>query len=160
MSSKNGGAWPLKRPLLQAWQEYKPSRELIARQSAYFRALLRARYSSPLFRMPTAEHVKQQVVFQNTGPDQVPGVIVMQLHSSWQPDHGTWDGQYKQVLLVFNARPTPFECAFPQGTDYLRLHPALAALTDDGAVQACRADNELRRLSVAPRIAAVFVQPR
>lgn len=47
--------------------------------------------------MPTAEHIKQQVVFQNTGPDQVPGVIVMQLHSSWQPDHGTWDDQYKQV---------------------------------------------------------------
>lgn len=55
------------------------------------------RYSSPLLRMPTAEHIKQQVVFQNTGPDQVPGVIVMQLHSSWQPDHGTWDDQYKQV---------------------------------------------------------------
>lgn len=39
------------------------------------------RYSSPLFRMPTAEHIKQQLRFHNTGPEQTPGVIIMQLHS-------------------------------------------------------------------------------
>lgn len=110
--------------------------------------------------MPTAEHIKQQVQFRNTGPEQTPGVIVMQLYSSWQPDHGTWDDRYKQVLVVFNARPGPYECDFPEGSDYFVPHPALAALKTDAAVQACTADNARRKLHVAPRIAAIFVEPR
>jgi hypothetical protein len=110
--------------------------------------------------MPTAEHINQQVRFENTGPDQVPGVIVMQLHSSWQPDHGTWDPKYKQLLCVFNARPEPFECAYPVGSDWFKLHPALAALHGDPMVQLCSADNEKRMLHVSPRMAAVFVQER
>ena len=118
------------------------------------------RYSSPLLRMPTAEHIKQQVRFENTGPDQVPGVIIMQLHSSWQPDHGTWDPKYKHLLLVFNARPEPFECSYPEGAEWYKLHPALAALHADTMVQLCSADNAQRRLHVSPRMAAVFVQER
>lgn len=118
------------------------------------------RYSSPLLRMPTAEHIKQQVQFQNTGPEQVPGVIVMQLHSSWQPDHGTWDNKYKQVLVVFNARPQPYECKYPEGSDWFKLHPAFAALTHDPMVMLCTADNDRKMLHVSPRMAAVFVQER
>lgn len=110
--------------------------------------------------MPTAEHIRQQLRFHNTGPQQVPGVIVMQLHSSWQPDHGSWDPQYKQVLVVFNARPEPYEAEYPEGAEWYKLHPALAALQDDATVQLCSADNEKRRLHVSPRMAAVFVQPR
>ncbi len=34
-------------------------------------ALLRVRYSSPLFRMARAEHILQQLAFHNTGPNQV-----------------------------------------------------------------------------------------
>lgn len=110
--------------------------------------------------MPTAEHIKQQVRFHNTGPQQVPGVIIMQLHSSWQPDHGTWDQKYRQVLIVFNARPEPFECDFPEGGEWYKLHPALATLQEDRMVQLCTADNDRRRLYVSPRMAAVFVQER
>ncbi|KAF8068441.1 PU1 [Scenedesmus sp. PABB004] len=154
-SSKNGGAWPLKRPLLAQAGRLKPTPAMIARQSAYIRALLRVRYSSPLFRMPTAEHIKQQLRFHNTGPQQKPGVIVMQLHSSWQPDHGTWDQNFKQCLVVFNARPEPFEFEYPEGSNWFKLHPALAALQDDRMVQLCAADNDKRRLHVSPRLAAV-----
>jgi hypothetical protein len=110
--------------------------------------------------MPTAEHIKQQVQFQNTGPDQVAGVIVMQLHSSWQPEHGTWDAQYRQVLVVFNARPETYEADYPEGVAHLTLHPALAALREDEGVMACSADSERRRLRVSARLAAVFVEPR
>ena len=38
---------------------------------AYFLELLQMRYSSPLFRLPQAAHVKQQLRFHNTGPQQV-----------------------------------------------------------------------------------------
>lgn len=159
--TKNGGAWDLKRPLLSAAHRYRPGPELIARQAAYFRALLRIRYSSPLFRMPTAEHIKQQLRFENTGPQQTPGAIVMVLHSSWQPDHGTWDPRFRDILVVFNARPEPFVFEYPEGADWnLRLHGALAALQDDRAVQLCSADNGARRLTVSPRLAAVFVNQR
>ncbi|WIA10447.1 hypothetical protein OEZ85_010639 [Tetradesmus obliquus] len=159
-ASKNQQAWEFKRPLLTAADRYRPSPAIIARQAAYFKALLRVRYSSPLFRMPTGEHIRQQLRFHNTGPQQVPGVIVMQLHSSWQPDHGSWDPQYKQALVVFNARPEPYEAEFPEGAEWYKLHPALAALQEDAMVQLCSADNEKRRLHVSPRMAAVFVQPR
>lgn len=65
-----------------------------------------------------------------------------------------------QVLIVFNARPEPYECTYPPGSDWFKLHPAFAALTDDPAVMACSADNEKKLLTVSPRLAAVFVQPR
>lgn len=110
--------------------------------------------------MPTAEHIKQQLRFHNTGPQQVPGVIVLQLHSSWQPDHGTWDPRYSQVLVVFNARPDVYEAPFPDGAEWYKLHPAQASLRDDEAMQACSADNTARRLRVSPRMAAVFVTER
>jgi hypothetical protein len=39
----------------------------------HFLELLRLRYSSPLFRLPTAAHIKEQLRFHNTGPQQVCG---------------------------------------------------------------------------------------
>jgi len=42
-ASKNYHSWPFKGPLLTAWQKYKPTPDIIARQAAYFRALLRIR---------------------------------------------------------------------------------------------------------------------
>jgi hypothetical protein len=65
-----------------------------------------------------------------------------------------------QVLIVFNARPEPYECTYPPGSDWFKLHPAFAALTGDPAVMACSADNDKKLLRVSPRLAAVFVQPR
>eukprot|EP00879_Flechtneria_rotunda_P011613 GHRR01012130.1.p1 GENE.GHRR01012130.1~~GHRR01012130.1.p1 ORF type:complete len:951 (+),score=302.30 GHRR01012130.1:707-3559(+) len=158
-ATKNGHAWSFKRPLLAAAEKYRPTPDMIARQAAYFQALLQVRYSSPLFRMPTAEHITQQVQFQNTGPQQVPGVIIMQLHSSWQSDHGTWDPKHKQLLVVFNARPEAFECDYPEAAEQYKLHPALASLQDP-EVQQCTADNETRRLHVTARMAVAFVQDR
>lgn len=38
---------------------------------AYFLEVLQVRYSSPLFRLPTSDHIKRQVTFHNTGPQQV-----------------------------------------------------------------------------------------
>jgi hypothetical protein len=43
-ASKNFHQWDFKRPILRDWQAYKPSPQLIARQAAYFKALLRARW--------------------------------------------------------------------------------------------------------------------
>lgn len=40
-----------------------------------FLVLLRLRYSSPLFRLPSAAAIKSQLHFHNTGPDQVSAYI-------------------------------------------------------------------------------------
>lgn len=66
-----------------------------------------------------------------------------------------------QVLAVFNARPEPYKAAFPPDCGALQLHPALAALqASDAALAGCGVDAGQRLLQVAPRCAAVFVQPR
>lgn len=44
-ASKNQHAWDFKRPLLAAADRYRPTPDMIARQSAYFKALLRVRYA-------------------------------------------------------------------------------------------------------------------
>jgi hypothetical protein len=41
--SKNYHQWGFKGPLLTAWHKFKPGPDLIARQAAYFKALLRVR---------------------------------------------------------------------------------------------------------------------
>jgi len=40
-----------------------------------FLVLLRLRYSSPLFRLPSAEAIRSQLHFHNTGPNQVSAYI-------------------------------------------------------------------------------------
>ncbi|KAI8468427.1 MAG: glycoside hydrolase superfamily [Monoraphidium minutum] len=161
-ASKNKHAWPLKRPLLAAAAAYKPPPVAIAASAAHFRALLRVRYSSPLFRLPAAADVMRQVAFENTGPGQLPGVIVMVLTSSDSPTDGTHDPAHARVVAVFNARPAPAALPFPAAAGAgLELHPALAELAaSDAALAACCADGAARELHVAARTAAVFVERR
>ena len=45
----------------------------------HFREMLAIRQSSPLFRLRTAPEVISRLAFHNTGPSQVPGLIVMSL---------------------------------------------------------------------------------
>lgn len=67
--------------------------------------------------------------------------------------------RHSQVLVVFNARPEPYVADFPDAAEWYKLHPDLAVL-DDPLVHLCCADNDARRLTVAPRMTAVFVQER
>ncbi len=49
--------------------------ELVFGCREQFLVLLRLRYSSPLFRLPSAEAIKSQLRFHNTGPNQVSAYI-------------------------------------------------------------------------------------
>ncbi|NTV64737.1 MAG: pullulanase-type alpha-1,6-glucosidase, partial [Oscillochloris sp.] len=71
--------WPLLAPLL-ANPALRPGPAQITACRAGFLELLRIRRSTPLFRLRTAEQVRRAVRFFNTGPDQIAGLIVMQLH--------------------------------------------------------------------------------
>ena len=186
-AAKNAGAWPAKRRLLRDAARVAPTPAMRRRAASYVRALLRARYSSPLFRMADAAHVCAQLRFLNTGPEQMPGAIVMVLSSAPVPTGGagggegggTHDGRYASVVCVFNARPEPYEFSFPGdneqgggggeqggggkgGSGALALHPALEDLRglqgDDRDEAVEGCYAEGRRLVVAARTAAVFVE--
>ncbi len=73
---------------------------------------------------------------------------------------GTLDPNFASILVVFNARPTPYTHPYPPACAALSLHPALSQLAGDEAVGGCRADGAARVVEVAGRTAAVFVEQR
>ena len=84
--------------LLLSNPAYTPQPANIAYTEAAFQDLLKIRYSSGLFRMATEGDIQQNLTFLNTGPSQIPGLIVMKLDAN-----GGNYGMYKHILVVFNA---------------------------------------------------------
>jgi pullulanase len=73
---ENTSRWNILKPLL-ANPALKPGSTEIQWMAEYFRELLRIRKSSPLFRLRTEQQVRERLSFLNTGPEQIPGLIVM-----------------------------------------------------------------------------------
>ncbi|MCL3859895.1 alpha-1,6-glucosidase domain-containing protein, partial [Actinotalea sp. K2] len=65
--------------------------------------LLRLRFSTDLFRLGDAELIEQKVTFPGSGPDAVPGVIMMHVDDTVGPDV---DRSLDGMLVVFNATDT------------------------------------------------------
>lgn len=115
---------------------------------------LQMRYSSPLFRLPTASDVQRRVAFHNTGPDQVPGIIVMTISDGTCAGPALdddWDG----LAVVFNAANETQTFSL-DALPALTVHPLHASSTDD-AVRA--ASVEERTLTVPALSAVVFGAP-
>ncbi|HQV63757.1 MAG TPA: pullulanase-type alpha-1,6-glucosidase, partial [Anaerolineales bacterium] len=93
------GQWDIYKPLL-ADPTIAPAKADIESASAVFREFLSIRKSSALFRLQTADQIKKSVSFLNTGPEQVPGLIVMHL-----TDKAGIDENYKDIVVIFNSRP-------------------------------------------------------
>jgi pullulanase len=93
--------------------------ELIEATAERYRELLRIRRESPVFGLPTAEEVQRRVSFPLSGPDETPGVIVMEL------DATGIDPRWSRLVVVFNARAEETVQSFP--ADGLRVHPELRA---------------------------------
>ncbi|KAK9832555.1 hypothetical protein WJX81_008597 [Elliptochloris bilobata] len=161
-ASKNQGSWGLHRPLL-ANPALRPPPELIALAKARFLELLRLRYSSPLLRLPRAEHIQRQLRFLNTGPRQVPGLVVMELLSADAAGHsssgGVEDPLYRRLLCMINARHVATTADWPPGAQTLALHPLQAASADE-ATRGAHVNAALRTVEVPALTAAVFVEPR
>ena len=56
--------------------------------------------SSRLFRLRTAAEVEQRLTFRNSGPSQIPGLIVMELSDAPAPD---LDPAAEAIIVFFNA---------------------------------------------------------
>ena len=153
IADKNQSMWPIIGPLL-ADPALRPEQEDILRSAAVFRELLQIRSSTPLFRLRTADDILARLQFHNTGPDQVPGLIVMSIDNR----HGeTLDGPYRLVVVVFNARPDPVSFSAPGLAGVpLTLHPVLRDSVDP-VVRTSAFDSETGTLTVPALTTAVFV---
>jgi pullulanase-type alpha-1,6-glucosidase len=124
--SHNEQKWPFMEPLL-ANPALKPGPDHIeaARQGAL--DLLRLRFSSPLFRLGSAELVQQKVGFPHGGADQPLGVVVMviddRVGTSVDPDR-------ERIVVVFNATPDEQTVAVDDAGS-LQLHQVQADGADE-----------------------------
>jgi len=147
----NQANWGIMAPLL-ANPDLKPRPADIQDAVAHFREVLAIRSSSRLFRLRTAADVNQRLKFYNTGPGQVPGLIVMGLADA----DGSVDRRHDQIVVLFNA--TRERQSFTVG-DFagrrFRLHP-VQRHSHDPDVRSASFDRASGAFSVPARTAAVF----
>jgi pullulanase len=153
IASQNSGQWFFEQPLL-ANAALKPTPAEIEATTTAFQDFLEIRASSPLFRMQTFAEVQRYLTFLNTGPSQIPGLIVMELQT-----HGIRTGPYGHVVVVFNG--TMQEQTFTSGEfagANLQLHP-VQQRSRDGAMRAVRFERAPGRITVPALTTVVFVSP-
>lgn len=154
-AGKNHDRWEFMRPRL-ANPALAPGRRELDLAFGAFRDFLRVRHSTPLFRLRTADDVQARVGFLNSGPAQVPGVIVMTL-SDAVADRPSLGSPWKRLVVVFNARPDEVTYAYPAFAALkLALHPAQANGADP-VVKRARFDAARAALVVPGLTTAVFV---
>ena len=147
--------WGIMAPIL-ANPLIRPDTRAILQAKAVFEELLAIRQDSTLFRLRTAQDVIERLTFHNTGPGQVPGVIVMEIDGK---DPAKYAGaQYKGVVVVFNVDRSARTIAVPalKGRK-LQLH-RLQRNGSDEVVKASAFDRNSGAFSIPARTAAVFVQ--
>lgn len=145
------GQWDIYKPLL-ADPNLAPAKTDITFASAVFREFLQIRKSSPLFRLQTADQIKQSLTFLNNGPEATPGLIVMRL-----TDVNSIDPNYSEIIVLFNARPEAVTFSDASlASDYV-LHPIQQNSADDTARSAAY---ENSAFNVPARTTAVFVIER
>ncbi|WP_254504513.1 alpha-1,6-glucosidase domain-containing protein, partial [Duganella vulcania] len=111
MAGVNQDNWPLMSPLL-ANPLLKPDSAAIVSARNAVNAFLAIRQDSSLFRLRTAQDVSERLRFYNTGPQQVPGLIVMSIDGQ-QPRR--YEGaRYKMVAVVFNVDKVGKSIAVPE----------------------------------------------
>ncbi|HUM71652.1 MAG TPA: DUF3372 domain-containing protein, partial [Chloroflexota bacterium] len=155
VASKNQENWPLQQPLL-ADPSLVVDSELIRQTADHFQTMLQVRRSSPLFRLQTADEIMARLQFHNTGPAQIPGLIVMSLSDQVGAD---LDPQFDQTVVLFNANDEAqtFTMGELAGMEMV-LHPVLAA-SSDGRYAEMSYDASSGTFAVPGRSTAVFVLP-
>jgi pullulanase-type alpha-1,6-glucosidase len=161
---KNEKNWPLIKPRL-ADPSFKPQKSHILSALENFTNILQIRYSSPLFRLRTANAIQERVRFHNTGTSGVPGVIVMGIevgHDGY-PGLSQIDSKYSYIVVIFNVRPTDASFKIPalKGRA-LQLHPLQQQQMTSIAnfVNNTTYDGISGHFVVPARTTSVFVEPR
>ncbi|WP_269106756.1 pullulanase-type alpha-1,6-glucosidase [Massilia sp. TS11] len=151
-AEKNGDSWNLMRPILTN-PNIKPSPADIESAREVFLDLLTIRRSSSLFRLRTAQDVKDRLSFLNTGSKQVPGLIALRIDG-----RGHAGANWQSVTVLINVTPAALSLTVPEliGKN-LSLHPQQAAGVD-ARVKAASYSSASGSFSIPARSAAVFVE--
>lgn len=152
----NQSMWPTMQPLL-ANPDLAPSPDDIAFARDTFRELLQIRADSPLFRLQTAVQIQNRLQFHNTGPEQIPGLIVMSLSDLTGEEI---DPNYDMIVVLFNANPEGVSFTETAVANLpFSLHP-IQQNSVDGVVQTAAFDEATGTFSVPAWTTAVFVLPQ
>jgi pullulanase len=146
----NGQDYALIKPLL-ANPGLKPGPVDIAFARDVFRDLLAVRASSTLFRLRTADDIRQRLRFFNTGSRQQPTVIAAHIDGRGYAGAG-----YAGVAYFINVDKLAHTLAIEElKGKKLKLHPAQKA---DKRVQAAAWEAATGKVTIPPRTAVVFVE--
>jgi len=155
VAGKNQSNWPTMQPLL-ADPSLDPGPDHIAATQAHMQEMLAVRASSALFRLTEAAEVQDRVAFHNTGPSQLPGVIVMSI--SDETGAPELDPTAEAMWALFNPTDDPITFgAVAAVGKVVELHPVLAA-SSDAVVKTSSFDSATGEFTVPARTTAVFVQ--
>ncbi len=149
----NESKWPYMQPLL-ADPALAPTPAAMGAATKAARELLALRFSSPLFRLGSAELIGQKVSFPQGGPEQPAGVITMVLDDTVGPDV---DPALDRIVVVFNASPDSQTVA--TDTAGLELSPIQARGADKVLRDGTVIDGAAGTVTVPGRSVAVLVQP-
>ena len=151
VAEKNESNWPIIGPLLSGLDA--PSSGDMGATFAHAKEILEIRTSSELFSLDTADDVQDRVGFHNTGPAQVPGLIVMSIDDTVGDDLDP-DADGMWVLINAGDEPITFDVNELSDADVI-LHPVQQTSTDAVVrVSSFTAGT----FSVPARTTAVFVE--
>jgi len=153
IQSDNGENWPVMAPLL-ADPGIVPMPADIRWTRDAFRDLVRIRASSSLFRLRSADEIRQRLRFHNTGSAQEPTVVVAHLDGRGHPGAG-----FRDVVYLINVDKRAHAIAVPAETGKAyRLHPVHRARdAADRRAASARYDAPSGSFHVPARTAVVFV---
>ena len=153
VAEKNENDWSIMQPLL-ANADLKPDEALIQATVANFVDFLQIRTSSPLFRLRTDDQIMRMLHFHNTGPDAIPGLIVMSIADIGEGGDDV-DAANELAVVLFNAQPD--SVIFTDATLAemgLALHPQFA---ENKRYADAAYDAATGEFTVPARSAAVFL---
>jgi hypothetical protein len=150
----NESSWSVMQPFL-ADPALQADQDVITRMAELTRELLSIRYSSRLFRLQTAAEVQARQTYLNTGPDQLPGLIVMTLSDKLEVD---LDPDFESIVVLINANDEAqtFHSAELAGLS-LALHPVQRASIDP-LVKTSSFDPAVGEFTIPGRTTAVFIE--
>jgi pullulanase len=151
----NGKDYALIKPLLRN-AAIKPAPADIAYARDAFRDLLAIRTSSTLFRLRTSADIRQRLRFFNTGPSQVPTVIVAHLDGK-----GYSGARFKSITYLINVDKVAQHITVDEekGRSYT-LHPVHTSMSaaDKRVALEARYDKSTGSYTLPPRSTVVFVE--
>jgi len=155
MASHNRDNWPLMAPVL-ANGSIKPDSAAIVSAKNVFEDFLAIRMDTTLFRLRSAQDVSERLVFHNTGPNQVPGVVAMRIDGD-EPRRYP-QSLYRGVVVVFNVDKVEKTVVLPtlKGLQ-LDLHK-IQRNGSDPVVKGARYVSASGSFTIPARTAAVFVE--